>query len=301
MSLFILVILAGIGISLFFAQFRHNPALLSNLDIQNQESDTNLQFQISNFKFQIPEIFDSGNLSDKINGKAELYLSAGFLRLECQRFSEIGNSDLWAEIFIYDMGNASNAFSVFSVQRRENAEALELTPFSYRTENAVFLAHSSYYVEIVSSDTSEKIFEAMRSVAESFVRNILSETQPISETDLFPKPGLVENSISLLSANVFGYDRMDNVFTALYKFEDAEITAFVSRRKTPEEAVRLASGFHEFLKAFGGRELEPAIQIRDSKIIEIMDTYELIFTLGPFLREFMRRKTKRRQKNWQKS
>ena len=33
-----------------------------------------------------PETFGPETLSDKINGKAELYLSAGFLALQCQRF-----------------------------------------------------------------------------------------------------------------------------------------------------------------------------------------------------------------------
>ena len=46
------------------------------------------------------EIFEAQNLSDKINGKAELYLSAGFVRLISQRFKDERGSDLWIEAFL---------------------------------------------------------------------------------------------------------------------------------------------------------------------------------------------------------
>ncbi|MGB5421565.1 MAG: DUF6599 family protein, partial [Desulfobacterales bacterium] len=40
-----------------------------------------------------PETFGPDTLSDKIDGKAELYLSAGFKRLQCQRFSDTSTAD----------------------------------------------------------------------------------------------------------------------------------------------------------------------------------------------------------------
>ena len=63
-------------------------------------------------------MYDSISLSDKINGKAELYLAAGFARLETQRFALTDNPGQWMERYLYDMGQHANAFSVFSAQRR---------------------------------------------------------------------------------------------------------------------------------------------------------------------------------------
>lgn len=45
----------------------------------------------------------------------------------------------------YDMGNSQNAFSVFSAQRRKDADPLNLTRYAYRTSNAIFLIHGRYY------------------------------------------------------------------------------------------------------------------------------------------------------------
>ena len=65
-----------------------------------------------------PETFDAEKLSEKIDGKAGLYLSAGFKSLTCRRYKKPDNPDLWLEIFFYDMGNIINSFAVYSMQRR---------------------------------------------------------------------------------------------------------------------------------------------------------------------------------------
>ena len=90
------------------------------------------------------ERFDRETLSDKIDGKAELYLSAGFIRLDSQRLALAGQPDLWVEVFIYDMGSFENAYAVFSAQRRADATMLDFAEFAYRAENALFFVHGPY-------------------------------------------------------------------------------------------------------------------------------------------------------------
>lgn len=296
LSLVILAILAVAATGVFLAQFRYNPAVLVPSAFQTEKpggiappsQPQNIVESLPEnwVSMTPPETFGPDDLSEKINGKAELYLSSGFLRLRCQRFKETGISDSWAEVFIYDMGNASNAFSVFSSQRRDNAEPLELSPFSYRTENAVFMAYGPYYLEMIASSASEGISEAMQFVAGNFIRDNRTENADeegsVSEQLLFPTFGLEENSISLLSANVFGYDALDQVFTATYKIENKQATAFFSRRKTPSEAEELASGYHKFLTTFGGTDVETGVPIRNAEMVNIMDMYDFIFTCGPF-------------------
>ncbi len=304
LSILILLILGVIGTGIFFTQFRYNPALFPVTE--NLRGGENAAFSppkggTTNFvgtdgitPMTPAEIFGTENLSDKIDGKAELYLSAGFLRLQSRRFSlsaqnrENLQHPVWTELFIYDMGNPSNAFSVFSMQRRENAVPTELTQFSYRTENAIFLTHGRYYLEIIGSEPSESIFVSMRYVAEHFIRDNpleknAEEKKSLSDQELFPETGLDKESITLISANVFGYDKLDQVLTASYNIEDTELTAFLSHRKNPGKAESLAAEYSQFLINFGGSDLPSEIQIKNIKIIEIMDTYEIIFTYSDFL------------------
>ncbi len=59
--------------------------------------------------------------------------------------------------------------------------------------------------------------------------------------------------------------------------------AYYSRRKTPQEAEELASSYRDFLAAFGGKPTESDLGIKAAKMIYILDTYEIVFSHGPYL------------------
>jgi len=167
LSMVILSILLFIAVGIFITQSHLNPAVLQKITFLPEPTKDKPSSQLSPNASFVPlpegiqpltstEIFDTRNLSDKINGKAELYLSAGFTRLVSQRFKDEGATDLWMEAFVYDMGTSQNAFSVFSAQRRQDAESLGLAQYAYKTPNALFLVHGRYYVEIIASKVPPK-------------------------------------------------------------------------------------------------------------------------------------------------
>jgi hypothetical protein len=229
------------------------------------------------------EVFDAQNLSDKINGKAELYLSAGFVRLVSQRFKDEEMPDLWIEVFIYDMASGHNAFSVFSAQRREDGVPMDMTLHSYRTSNALFLVHGSYYIEIIASEASERVAQPMKLLADRFIRNTPTETVAINEMELFPQQDLVADSMALVSSDAFGYEGLDKVYTAEYEIDDTGLMAYFSRRQTGDDAEKLATAYRDFLVNFGGQVLEIQLPIKDAQLIEILDTYEIIFSYGAYM------------------
>ena len=164
-GLFILLIIAGIAIGVFARQFQFNPAVISLHDTLVSEDKIDVSGDRSNEKIIIPipkgttpmtapENFSPDTLYEKINGKAELYLSAGFIRLLSQRIKSQKNPELWMEALIYEMKTPSSAFAVFSIQRRDSGTPTEISRFSYQTENALFMVHGSYYLEIISSKSS---------------------------------------------------------------------------------------------------------------------------------------------------
>jgi len=70
------------------------------------------------------ETYLADNLYEKINGKAPLYIESGFVKLSTARFISKDDESLWMELFIFDMANIKNAFSVYSVQKRPDVEIL---------------------------------------------------------------------------------------------------------------------------------------------------------------------------------
>ena len=294
LSMVILAILMVIMVGIFITQSRFNPGVLQKnafLPEPNKNQSSSPLAPNASFaplpegiqSLTSTETFDARNLSDKIDGKAELYLSAGFIRLVSQRFRDEREADLWIEAFVYDMGNNQNAFSVFSAQRREGAESLGLAQHAYRTPNALFLIHGRYYVEIIASKGSEDVLEPVKMMAETFIRNTPAKTATANEAELFPKQELVKNSMVLIASNAFGYDGFDKIYTAEYEFDEQRLMAYLSHRKTPVEANELASAYSEFLLAYGGQNIESQLLIKGARLIEILDTYEIVFSHGSYL------------------
>lgn len=228
------------------------------------------------------ESFDPVTLSDKINGKAELYLSAGFVRLDCQRMALNDRPDAWLEAFVYDMGAAPNAFAVFSTQRRADVTPLAIGDFSYRAGNALFIAHGHYYLELIASADDERLAAALEELAESFIRSRPVAAAVISEQDLFPKAGLIEASITLIAADAFGVAGLDRVFTATYQRGSVEMTGFLSRRADANAAAEQVRSYAEFLTAYGGKRVAADDPLPGAAVVEIMDVFMVVFAQGPF-------------------
>lgn len=296
LSMIIMGMLVVIGVSVFLAQFHYNPAVLQKDALAPDLAGTGNAKPLTSSGLFTPlpegvtpltpaETFHAKTLSDKINGKAELYLQAGFKGLVSQRFKEGKASHRWMEAFVYDMGSGENAFSVFSTQRRKDAVSLDLSENAYRSANALFLTHGPYYVEIIASEPSKDLPPSLKALAEALIRNTPLEKEPKKEDvrTLFPKAGLVENSISLIASNAFGYDGFDRIYTAEYHRDGARFLAFLSRRESPREAKEAAAAYGAFLQSFGGRRIDKEIPIKHSEILEILDTYEIVFSRGPFL------------------
>jgi hypothetical protein len=229
------------------------------------------------------ESFGPENLSDKINGKAELYLSAGFVRLVSQRFAIEDEPSAWMEAFIYDMGSPRGSYAVYSLQKRFEAKELELGDYGYGTENSLYFVHGPYYLEIVSSVAQERMAELMLSFGRNFISKTPMESNELNELALFPEKNLNRESISLIPSNGFGFEQFDSIFTAQYGVGDTELTAFLSRRKSQVEAARLVESYTSFLLKFGGTELKSNLNIPGAKLVEIMDTFELFFSRGSIL------------------
>ena len=292
LGLLILFVLLGIAVAMFVKQSRYDDKLFKALLAKNLPADgqrgpagstPDLQDYLSEGLVVLTpvESFGSENLSEKIDGKAELYLSAGFLGLRAQRFAEAGKPEQWLELFVYDMGSRQNAFSVFSTQRRADAEDVTFAQSAYRTENALFFQQGQFYVEAIGA--SDQMVERLLAIGENFVRRHPSEEQELGEVALFPRTSLIPGSIALLAENVFGFDRLNHTYIGRYRFSGTELTAFLAHQQSVEEAKAMASAYHQFLVENGGEDAAMAVSIPDAWLVKVFDTFELVFVHDSYL------------------
>jgi hypothetical protein len=230
-----------------------------------------------------PETYNAETLSDKIDGKAELYLAAGFSSLQTQRLAPDASNDAFLERYVYDMKRYRNAFAVFSNQRRPEREPLNLTPDAYRAANGLFMVHGHFYVEIIASDTSEALQAATVAVARHFVSQHPVPDDNLIEATLFPEEGRVADSIALIAANAFGLQGLDWIYTAQYRQGTNEALAFVSRRASAAEALNARDAFSAYFLEYGGEPLEAPAGLESAHIIKILDTYEIVLVFDTFL------------------
>lgn len=229
------------------------------------------------------ETYLADNLYEKINGKAPLYIEAGFVKLSTIRFVNKNNESLWMELYIFDMANIKNAFSVYSVQRRPDVEMLPDMQFGYRTTDAPYFVHGKYYVEFIASSKSDELFKAMMETAQKIQANLpIDVDTEIPELTYFPLDNLVTGSHKLYLDSAFGFEKLTDTFTAQYRVGDDTVTAFLSKRLSAADAAALFEYYYKFLIENGGKEVQPDNNPK-VKFVDFYGTLEIITVADQFL------------------
>jgi hypothetical protein len=233
------------------------------------------------------ETFGPETLSDKIDGKAELYLASGFKDLAWQAFAGAGGQGR-VDLYLYEMASADAAFAVFSGQRRSDAHKSALAENAYTTQNALFFVHGPWYAELLADRADEGLSRRLAELAGLLLAGLKTKSPApaaaeVKEGELFPLQGLVANTVRLSLSDVFGMEGLSNVYTAEYRLPRGEATAFLSRRASPEEAQKLAEGYSRFLAENGYREKPVGETPLHYRVFVQEASFEVVMTAGPLL------------------
>lgn len=229
------------------------------------------------------EKYDATTLSDKINGKADLYLAAGFKQLETMRFGLTSDPGRWMERYVYHMESHHGAYAVFSAQRRPDVVPLDLGGYAYLAANGLFVVHGSFYMEIIAAEVSDEMHSRTLDLARTFVAGQKVAYPPLEELALFPDQDRVSNSRILIAADAFGLDGLNWVFTCRYAEAGHEATAFISKRASVTEAGDLARAFSAYWQEYGGETVAHSKTWMNVKVQTILDNYEIVWSQGEYL------------------
>jgi hypothetical protein len=289
----ILLVLGLITVGLLVQQSRFNPAVTvasrsPQLAGGGQAAARQAPKATAAFLPEVPgftplasvESFGPENLSDKIDGKAELYLPAGFKEMSCRRFEMGAAGKAHVEVYLYDMGAPANAFAVFSGQRRPGAPSLPLTAKAYATANALFFTQGRFYVEMVADQASEALKNPMKTYAKALLAKLPGGGKAKEEAADLPKEGLALDTVRLCAADSFGCEGLNKVLTGEYTLKSGKATGFMGRRATPEEARAEAKRYLEFLTANGYQKVAAPGIAGDAQVLVLEGSYEVVFALG---------------------
>jgi hypothetical protein len=265
----------------------------ASLSLQQPQADREIQLALesltpSGFKtLSRTEVYETENLYEKINGKAPLYTESGFVKLSTRRFVSEADESLWMELYLYDMAAISNAFSVYSVQRRAEVEIVPDLQFAYATTSGLYFVHGKYYVELLGSSESSDLLRAMTEVLQNITSQLPAvEIEQIAELSLFPKENLVPGSCKLYLANAFGFDGLTDTFVAKYRAGDETVTAFLCRRSDATDARATAKSYCDFLvknDAEVRAASEEVLKENNAKVFDFYGTTEIVFAAGTIM------------------
>jgi len=217
------------------------------------------------------ENYNSANLYEKIDGKADLYLNNGFVSLQCRRFVSKSAKNNWTEVYFYDMAEPQNAFAVYSMQKRSNSTSLSWAQFGYSASDSVYAAIGRYYIEISLSADDKTLLNSAAAAAQKIASVISPGKISIPLLDFFPTENLVPDSFKFIPADAFGCSELVNIFSAEYKINNNTVTAFITI-SNPAETYKK---YHRFLIDNGGEELQHGLTLKDCKAVDLFGTIEL--------------------------
>jgi len=243
--------------------------------------------------------FNPDTLYEKIDGKAQLYLSYNFAEL---LFTTYAAGEVSLDVYIYDMGQADNAFGIFKAEESEDGEAAPVGRGGYYSGSSVFFWKGKYYVNVLASAgggggehgegdgegdghegmSGEGARPAALKLALAIAEQLTDSGQSLWAEQVLPAENRVADSFEFRKSDAFGLEFLKDVFSAQYKHGEKEVTAFVTRSATPAAAHEVLKQYQEFTAKYG-KILENAT-VGESPVLvaENTGTYDVVFVKGRY-------------------
>jgi hypothetical protein len=192
-----------------------------------------------------PQSFFPDNLYEYIDGAAESYIGYDFKELIVAQFQKAG-SGASVTLEIYDMGNGTNAFGMFSAERFPENKVVDVGTLGYIEGEVLNFIVGKEYVKIMSFDGGD----GTPAVLDAFARKV-SEKAGEKGTlppllSVFPREGIIANSEKYILRNVMGFEFLRNGYMASYKLEGTEFECFFIKADEGRDPAALLKQLLEF-------------------------------------------------------
>jgi hypothetical protein len=224
--------------------------------------------------------FGRENLWEQINGRASFFLAYDMLRMTHVSFVNGANESQFIDLSIYDMGNPTHAFGVFSSERSQESPAIELGRAAYRSDASYFVWKGRYYVRIISSDITDSLRQTAMTLARRVADSLTDSGEPVWGLTALPPADRIPQSVRYFKVNAMGLDFMRNTYTAEYRKGDHRVTVFLSGHDTVKSAQATVARYSEYAENFGEGVDETTV---DGAILIICDMggiYDVAFHKG---------------------
>ncbi len=197
-----------------------------------------------------PDIYTPDSLYEAVNGAAPLYHSYGFKKLVRGHYKNEQDSTAGITVDIYDQGDVSGGFGVYSSSRHPDEHFLSIGTEAYISGSILSAWKGPYYIFLSGYDEDKSTVKAMKTIARRIVSKIPGDDVYPQPLKLLPQKGKVDHSELYRKTDFLGFDFLSNSISALYCVDSATATFFVSSCKDRKQSKEV---FFKLTKALSER------------------------------------------------
>ena len=171
------------------------------------------------------QTFSPGNLYDYIDGAADLYLKYDFQELRVADY--INDRKASVTIEIYRHKTPVHAFGMYSQERLNNANYLEVGAQGYSEKGVLNFLVADYYVKMSCVDIGPEEQKVLLAFANKVVENLGGKGSLPSILSSFPREGEWTNTEKFIAREFLGYSFFHSAFTADYELSGKKFKLFV--------------------------------------------------------------------------
>ncbi len=224
--------------------------------------------------------FTADNLYERINGRAELYLAYDVISLTTATFEDKTDIGRFVELSVFDMGNPTNAFGIFSVERFQGDPPLDLGRMSYRSDSNAYIWKGKYYITIVVSDSTEEFEQMSLDLASKVTAALIDSGERVWGLSALPQDHLIADSVQYFKVDAMGLDFMQNTYIAEYLKGETTIKAFFSQQASPDVALDLVERYVEYSQKYGQGYKRTIKNGAEFVLCDMGGTFDVIFQKG---------------------
>jgi hypothetical protein len=209
-----------------------------------------------------PESYYPENLFEYINGAAEIYLAYEFKELIVSQ-QQKDQSEKSVAVEIYDMGNETNAFGIYSAERYPDNEFIPMGTQGYIEEGTLNFLVDRYYVKLLCFECEDQSEEVLKAFSQRIVERVgeAGNLPPLLEA--FPSKGLQLNSENFVLRNFMGYSFLHHGYSAKYKSDELEFDCFIAEGRNSADAEEMLQKYLEAKKSQNVTKIDLGYHIKD--------------------------------------
>jgi len=229
------------------------------------------------------EYYNAGNLWKYIDGGAPGYLAYGF-REVAALVATHSATQIELTVDIYDMGDALNAFGIYSTERFPDGSAIGTGSEGYQTENALFFWQDRYYVKIIGYEAAPMLATMSATLAAIVSRKLPPKGVLPKLFSVFPQEGRIPGRERFLARDVLGQPFLHNGYIVEYAKQDTKYRVFLIRAGDAGQAERGFRQYRQFVEMNGSIAARPQ-QIGEDAFIGKTSVYGEVFVArkGPYM------------------